>query len=63
MDIPGNYDFTILKDHYLYNCTNFDDVVYHNAEPVFMQFGPYESQESDTFQSRVWTQQVNSATG
>ena len=55
MEIPGYYDFTILKDHYLYNCTNFEDVIYHNAAPILMEFGPYTSQESDTFQDLLWT--------
>jgi len=26
MEVPGIYNFTILKDHWLYNCTNFNDV-------------------------------------
>ena len=46
-EVPGVFNFTILKDHYLFNCTNYDDVVFKNAAPVLQQFGPYTTQEQD----------------
>jgi len=52
--IPGKYDIEIAWNHYLYNCTNFEDVVFKDAAPEFMEFGPYIYREYDTYDNLTW---------
>jgi len=37
--------------------------VYHNAEPIFQQFGPFESQEDDLIKNHVWGEYLNALSG
>ena len=30
LGIPGKYDINVTWAHYLYNCTNLDDVIFRN---------------------------------
>lgn len=48
-NIPGSHDITINWNQYFYNCTNAHDVVYKNAEPEFMEYGPYVYREFDNY--------------
>lgn len=57
--IPGYYDIGLYWKHYMYNVTNFDDVVFRNAKPEFMEFGPYIYQEYDTYDNLTYTQLPN----
>ena len=47
--IPGQYDIDINWNHYLYNCTNLQDVIFKGNAPEFMEFGPYIYRESDEY--------------
>ena len=46
----------------MYNCTNVWDVVFQNAMPSFMEFGPYVYQESDTYTDLTWITRINNLT-
>ena len=54
LGIPGKYDINVTWAHYLYNCTNLDDVIFRNQRPEFKEFGPFLYQEYDTFTDNVW---------
>ena len=60
--IPGQSGLGIYWNHFMYNCTNVWDVVFQNAMPSFMEFGPYVYQESDTYTDLTWTTRVNNLT-
>lgn len=48
-DIPGNFDIDINNNHYLFHCTNPDDVIYRGLKPEFEQYGPYIYREYDLY--------------
>ena len=47
----------------MYNCTNINDVVYHNAQPMFMEFGPYNYPEAFLSGLVTYGQMTNPKTG
>mmetsp|Transcript_22843 Transcript_22843/g.22103 ORF Transcript_22843/g.22103 Transcript_22843/m.22103 type:complete len:157 (-) Transcript_22843:70-540(-) len=47
--IPGEYDIALVRRNYVYNCTNYEDVIYLGAQPEFEEFGPYSYREYDNF--------------
>ena len=47
----------------MYNCTNFDDVVYNGDAPEFMEFGPYVYREYDDYTVSKYDIAQNPATG
>ena len=61
--IPGEYGIDIDWKHYMYNCTNFEDVVFRGVEPEFMEYGPYIYSEDDEYQNIVYEEAFNPATG
>jgi hypothetical protein len=48
-NVPGDINYQLYWNHYLYNATNAYDVVFSNAMPQFTQQGPYVYQEYDTY--------------
>jgi len=48
-NIPGNFDIDIHNDHYLFHCTNPDDVIYKGEKPQFEQYGPFIYREYDQY--------------
>ena len=50
--LVGNDDlgFEILRHHYLYNCTNYNDVVYKGAVPQYKEVGPYTYREFNKYE-------------
>jgi len=47
----------------MYNVTNFDDVVFRNAKPELMEFGPYIYREYDDYDNLTYTQLPDPMTG
>ena len=52
--VPGPYDLLITRGHYLYNLTNWDDLMFKGEKPVFEEFGPYFYREYDDFEDPEW---------
>ena len=48
--IPGQYDIAILRNTYVYNVTNYEDVIYKGAKPIMEEFGPYIYREYDYYE-------------
>lgn len=58
-NIPGIYDVALVRNYYLYNCTNYEDVsiidfyneiqvIYKGEQPKLEEFGPYYYREYDS---------------
>ena len=41
--------FEILRYHYLYNVTNYEDVIFKNAVPEFQEVGPFTYKEVNEY--------------
>mmetsp|Transcript_19682 Transcript_19682/g.14415 ORF Transcript_19682/g.14415 Transcript_19682/m.14415 type:complete len:154 (-) Transcript_19682:2274-2735(-) len=54
--IPGIYDIQLIRRNYVYNCTNYEDVIYLGARPEFEEFGPYAYREYDNISDVVYGQ-------
>jgi hypothetical protein len=48
-DIPGNNNILITRNTFVYNCTNYEDVIYKGVKPTMQEFGPYYYKEYDTY--------------
>ena len=50
--LVGNDDlgFQILRHHYLYNCTNYNDVILKDAVPQYQEIGPYTYREYNKYE-------------
>ena len=46
----------------MYNCTNFEDVVFTGNAPEFMEFGPYVYREYDNYTDLNYDVAYNPAT-
>ena len=51
MGVPGENNLTYYLKHYVYNCTNIEDVIFRNAKPNYTELGPFTYKEIDTYQN------------
>ena len=47
--LVGQKDVEILQDFFLYNCTNYEDVVYRGATPEYQEVGPFTYKEVNEY--------------
>ena len=47
--LVGQGEVEILRHHYLYNCTNYEDVVYRGAIPEYSEVGPFTYKEVNEY--------------
>lgn len=43
-----------MNKHYLYSCTNNEDVLFQGAVPITEEYGPFVYQEFDTYENKKW---------
>ena len=44
----------ITRSHYLYNCTNVEDVMFQGAKPVYKEIGPFKYKEVNQYSDLVY---------
>lgn len=47
--IPGTFNQEIYWNHYLWNVTNYWEVLFNNSMPQYEQKGPYVYMENDVY--------------
>ena len=46
----GNADIPIQQSHFLYECTNPDQVVFQSSKPEFKEVGPFVYREVNEYE-------------
>lgn len=46
----GNDDIPIQQSHFLYECTNFEDVIFSGGKPEFEEVGPFVYREVNRYE-------------
>lgn len=59
--IPGQSHVDMHRDYYLYNLTNPDDFLYNQAQPEFVEIGPYTYNEFQNYTNTNFTTRPNSS--
>jgi len=53
-NVPGDYNYNVQWDHYLYPNSNYLETLYNNVAPTFSMEGPYVYSEVDAYTDQVY---------